>query len=585
MRQRAPDLVLFVLLGGLAVAGGLAPGRVLGEGYDVDATLWVFWWFAHAVGEGTSPLSTELMFFPTGHSLFREMGGNFLDTFVAAPFVAVFGATDWQPWFAWLLLVLNGLSFGVLARQELGDGWPARVAAAAWVLNPYALHELAYGRLSQACLVFAPLALAAFLRIRPAVEQGGAAWKPAAAAGAFTALHAIVYWFHGHFLALAFGVLAVVELVRARQRARVLGFMLLGGVVAGLAVSPAVLAMASQAHAVPGLDSGSAFSLTVPPAALDNGIPFDQGWLGMERLGAPMLLTIGWGVPTLIWLVRGPRRRAWLPVLLVSLAFALGPRVELSGQRFVMPHYLAAWHLLPFFERFWHPYRLLSVALVPAALAIGSLVRGRARPVGLGVIVALVIATALEQRQTGLFPIVSREVRPPAVVTWLGEQEGAVVNLPLDRSDTTFVWQIFHHRPTFGGRLDSAEVHWPPEQLALRREHRAVAALDTVLRGEPAPSMPDAAEQLVALGFRFVLLDRSAIPAMGPPGTPPPTHLGFVQQLTNLLGDADAVEGPLVLWALDGDVPPQGIAATPQSLSAAYEVEDRTHPAEARHRP
>ena len=547
-------MALFVGIAALAVGPALVRGEVVGQGVDVDATLWMFWWFQECLRTLQSPLHGSLQYFPDGHALFTEMGGNFLDTALAAPF-ALLGHPRWQPVFAGAVLVANGLGFHVLARGLMKPG-AALVAAAAWTANPYVLHELAYGRLSQAFLVFLPLALHHFVRLRGP--------RDAALAGLFTGLQAWIYWYDGFFLALAFAPLAVVGL---RERARPALLALSGGV-ALATVLPGVLpmALAAASTGIPAVEAAP-FSLTELPPAVDNGAMAMKGWWEMEQVGSPLLVSAAWGIPTLIWLVRGPGRARWLPVLVLSLAFALGPRVQLGEQGFVMPHYLAAWHLVPFFDRFWHPYRFLAVGLVPAALALGFLAERLER--AWVVAPAFLVLTLVEHRGYGTLPLCSTDRTPSTLVSWLGEQDGAVVELPFEEPDGYMVWQTFHRRPSLGGRTASIPAYWP-EGTRQRLEQPFFSALRTAGHGRSAAQVSSDAAR--AEGFRWVALWRGSL------------HGGdqqasrAVQALHVLLGPPVAVDGGLVLWDLEGRaVPPEATAATAARLAEPYPSDRSLH--------
>ncbi len=553
---------LYAALALAAVMRGLGPDTVVGTGYDADGTIWLYWWVHHALSVLQNPLHVDLVYAPGGYDLFRENGGQVFDALLAAPLVALLGHPGWQAWHVALVLFANALAFDVLARRLLPAA-PAVAATVAFELHPFALYELSYGRPSQALLAFAPLAVAAFVRCS---EPG---WRAPLAAGVLTTLHALIYWFNGWFLALALFVVALHTTVGHPDRRGLWRRYLAAGAVCSVLIAPAALAMQGlwDAGAIPG--SGSGGGWLDLPSDLDNVIDSTQGWWALEALGPPLYLTVVTGVPLLLWLLLGPGRGPWAFVFVAAAAFAVGPLVEVAGQRFSMPHYLIAWHGLPFLERLWHPYRFLSIAALASSLGVGFLLTRWPR-LALPAVVGLVAGTAAQYASAGLFPLTTRSLEAPALVTWLGTQEGTVLTLPLNRSGLTYVWQAHHHRPLFGGPLDNAPVYWP-ERYRERLEHPTVRHLERLLEGRIEPLDAEDRAALAGWDVRWILLDRSSVSEH---------HHRPERMVATALGEPTAIDGSLVLWSLGDVEAPDELAWTLQREDEPWTRRSYEHPVE-----
>ncbi len=560
-----------------AVSGALlTPGHVVGDGIDLFGTFWFYWWIADCAEALRDPSFTDLMFHPLGKDIFAHTGNNFLDALLSIPLQEVFGYPRYQPWFVGLLLWGNALAFRPLARRVVGDGWAGHAATALWMLNPFILFECMTGRLTQALLWFMPLALWAFLACGDA-QTPRRRWGLAVAAGLLTALQGYTYWYAGYFTALALAVLALAELkTRWSERRRLLAGWAAAGVACALAVAPAGLAMADAASAgdVPGLSEGGSI-FEGPPAVANNVAASLHGAVKMERFGQPMLTTITWA-PLALLAALGSRR--WASVAAAGAVFAIGPSVQVPGleRALILPHYMAAYHHLPFFDRLWFPYRLMSVVFLALSLSSGLLLTrlGRAAlPVGL----ALLALAGAEQHRNLAYPLLHRDLTPPSVYRWLGEQGGGLIELPQGMARISIAWQPVHGQPTFGGMGENARVLWP-EGYHRRLSGSFIRFLKTVTRDPERARAPRPGQQalLEAEGFRWVVMNRHLVDSQAHAHPPPrlsaaaQNSLVFRAQaaISAQLGAPTAVEGPRVVWDLRGTaIAPPDLAPTAEGLA------------------
>lgn len=576
----ALEIATYALVALGAAAGALLrPGHVIGDGVDMFGTFWFYWWILDCIQHLRDPSFTQLMFYPLGKDIFAHTGNNFVDALFAAPVQAIFGFPRYQPVWVALLLFGNALTFRPLAIARLGRGWASWGATLLWTTNPYVLFECMTGRFTQAMLWFLPGAVLAFLRAGERVQAGERPWGQAALAGLLTALQAWTYWFMGYFMALGFAWLAAVDLWRSRARGRLIAAWALAGAVCLGAVGPALWAMRARAAAgrVPGLVGGTQGVLG-NPGKLDNNVGADlHSYRLMETTGQPMFGTWVWGLGALALILWGRDRARWLGVALLGLLFALGPALpDVFGQRLVMPHYLLAYNVLPFFDRLWFPYRLLSVVFLAVTVGLGTVLarlEGRLGPRAGLAIGALALANLVEQNGNLAYPILHREFRPPALYSWIREEEGALIELPIGLSRVSVAWQPVHQQPTWGGMGENAKILWPPG-FEKKAKNSFIRFLSTSTRDPAAAAAMKPLERdragMIEEGFRWVVLDRQLVDAearraaraLGPERVDAESLVfRTTDALIEKLGPPTAVDGGLLAWDL------WGRAKAPDALS------------------
>ncbi|MCB9791907.1 MAG: hypothetical protein H6741_04195 [Alphaproteobacteria bacterium] len=581
LRDGPPPVIEWLCYLAVALVGissALAPGFVVGDGVDMYGTLWFYWWVPDSLLSLRDPGFTELFFYPLGKDIFAHTGNNFVDAIAAAPFLYAFGVPDFQKVFVVALLLLNVASFRVFARGRGLGGWAVFAAALAWELNPYVVFEITAGRLTQAFLPFAPLALHHLLEM-----EESPAWRHAVLAGLFTAAQAWTYWFMGWFLAFAYLWIFVYAMARSPERRALFQRYLVAGAACLIAVAPAALAMSAAASSgeVPGLASGDINLFAPPPPLANNVAPTLHGYLLMESEGAPMLGHLSWALPCLAWLLLGRERGRWVPTLILLLLFAMGP--VLPGSSTALPWYMAAYHYLPFFDRLWFPYRFLGVVMLILSLGLGQLVqRAQDLKPQRAWLAPLLIAlwapwTALEQHAYRVYPFVARDLSVPETFRWIAEEKGALIHMPFGITQPSIVWQTVHGQPLFGGMGENASLLWP-EGFENRLRNSFVKALISAARDprEVRPYNTGQRERMQAEGFRWVVLHRDLVEAdiykwaygrTLPEEERDQAGLEVTRAMVELLGPPTAVEGAIVTWDLTGQaIAPPALAPTEEAL-------------------
>ena len=578
------ELPVFFGLALLAIAPALQSGHVVGDGVDAYGTIWFYWWVQHCITTATDPGFTDFFFYPLGKDIFAHTGNNIVDAIAAAPLYWLFGNTGYQRWFVLLLLVANALSFRVLARGLFENRWAAFAATVAWMVNPYVIFEITCGRLTQAFLVFLPLALHFFLKM----EHDGC-WRKPLLCGLFVALQAWTYWFMGWFIAFAFAGIAIHALVKSEHRGKLLIRYAAAGLTCAALVLPAAIKMAGLAAegAVPGLSEGPVDLFALPPMLGNNVSSNLHGLLLAETEGVPMLSSWAWAPVVLAWFAFGRDRWRWLPGFVFVAILAVGPVYQGPGAEgpVVLPWYMALYHGLPAFDRLWFPYRMLSVLFLFLCVGVGQLAERLRWPALPGLAMVLVVGTLVEQSRYGIFPFVTRDATLPHAFEIVRDEGGGVIHLPFGISQPAIIWQTHHEQKLFGGMGENARLLWPDGFKNRLRNSFVSALVESVrTRGEVQDYSQGQRERFQAEGFRWVVLHRDLAEvdvrqwAKQPMSDAERVEAVFdiTAALVEILGDPAHVDGAYVLWDLEGELetttPPELWEQTwPAHEGTAYE--------------
>lgn len=413
---------------------------------DLPDTLLTQWLWGRALGAGGGLPDVPLAFFPDGISLLRQAWnpvtlslGGWLHAFLGP--VAAYNHS------VVLLAALNALGCFLLGVR-LGGRWAGLAAAATGLALPAVWFELFEGR--QEAVFLAPAAL--FVRaLVDLADDRPRAWLWT---GLSMGLVAVTYWFTPPFLALC----AAPVLGRTLFR-RGVALRLGGALLVCLAVSaPFALAVAPRLAAEPGATVGAALQDGLFMQALNAVAPPD---LLLGRDVAAYRLPVGVLVAlALAFGHRSSRRWGWMA--LIALLLSLGPYLRWrstggftaaqAATAVPLPLYLL--DLVPPFQRFWWPGRLLVLAGLAAAAAAASLVAllpGRVRPW----VAVLAAAAVLADGRLATMEAVARgdhRIRPSpmdpqregsfyavAVPRWIqdGPDGGAALHAPLRLAPST----------------------------------------------------------------------------------------------------------------------------------------------------
>ncbi len=539
-------------------------------GNDVGNHVWGYAWVASSFLAGELPTHTTLLSWPLGGSLW------FIDLFdviltlpvnlLWGPVAAYNAANLFNFWFA-------GVGAERLGRRVSGSPAGGWLAGLCFMATPQLLGQ-AYNGISETLAVgWLPLALAALLDVLdgPTVKRG-------AAAGALQAVATLFNWYYGLFA----GVFAILLGARALLRARAGEGPALRSFVGPFAAATAVFLVLA----------GPPFSLFAASMSADDALVTrdpDFVWKTLilhnmtdlsallhpgrfyspdlkQVFGEDLIVVVYIGYALLIpaaigaWTtrVRGPGR-VWAAAAGVFALFALGPflyfrgdYVQVVGGWIPLP-FLALFKWFPMFSRISHAYRfIVGLSLALSVLAALSVRGVRQRGGDVGIYVALVAALRLFETtcaSSAVFPVVTTEVAPPAVLSHL--DGGAVLDLPvgvpiLARS-RFLIDQLAHRQPVPFGLNEPT-----PKVLFYNRYTQYLLELErsqVTLLGERRPllDLELGRSALVDMGMRWIVVHKADYPL-----SQLPKVLRFLDLTATVTHDSDGLR----IYRLDPAVAP-----------------------------
>ena len=558
----------------LAVLGAIFGPAILdanavpGADVDLRGTLWYYWWLKGALLSGGSTEVTDLFCYPYGVDIHAQTGGNFVDAVLSIPFQWAFGTPGYYAVFVAALFAANTAAMRALL-QTIGVGTAGRMfGTLIWMVNPFVFHELIWGRPTQAFLLFTLLAIRAFWILHRSPTIRHALWL-----GLWVGLQGLTYWYAGYFLAFVLGWLALWLGREAATRIglwRLVQLYAVGAAACGLVLTHAVTRILAKA------DSGS-----IPMEAISSGnwlVPdtlpnyvggFILGYQITEGHGYPMMQSWLWAPLLIAIAVAGKARLLWLGAAVLTLAIATGPEWTIGNTLFRMPQYMLLYHILPFFERLWFPYRILGCTFIALSVAGALLLdKHRAQRWAIPCAALLFLAGVAESVQLRVMPMMSTDLTPSAIAEHIRDEGGPVLNVPFDSGDASVVLQITHGQPILSGMGENSSYFKPSEHLSRMETNSFLRFLDDIIleREETQTFTTEDRAAVEAQGFRWVILFREQVLAtqtrfyndaddavtdqLSFNEMQPKTAFDVQRELSEKLGPAYMVDGQYVLWDL-----------------------------------
>ncbi len=528
VRQQLLPLALYVAFAALLSYPLVRdfPGALVGNNFDAWQNVWNFWWVRIALERRQNPFQTPLLYAPDGAPLYLHTL-NLFNGLIALPFQYL-----GNPIVAYNVVALASFALAaycayLLVAHVSGGRLAGFVGGVVYGFSAYQLDHLYYGQTNLLATEWLPAYCLCLLRATETTGRRRTLFAIAAACALF--LLVLCDWQYVIF-ALLFTVLWVVAVLIERRYARVVlvagAIGLLWAILAAPILVPAfgtlrggITAYVSEGYLVE--HSADLLSLVVPGArqrwwqALTgqfHGLATVSAYARGEYLGFVPL-----GLAVVGVFARWRRARFWVATALVGVVLALGPTLQIAGQR----RFGAAGQTIPL------PYRLvqalpgLAIARVPTrytllavlALAVlaglGLATVGRRMGPRLGRRGRLLLAGALCALLLGeqaIVPYPSTAVQPPAFARYLAAQPGpgTVLVLPFSFEDPyALYWQTVHGHPLIAGYLsrpvNDPLLGLPPFQALVNQR----APRDIV-----APDPPELSRQALAFAaVRWVVVD------------------------------------------------------------------------------
>lgn len=508
----APAVVAVALCVGLAVErlGGVlaAPGRALvGDWHHPDClgNHWLLVWVAERLAAGEGLVHNDAYYWPYGDAPW--IAGNGSEGLLYLPFHLLWGWPVGVAAYAAAVWVGNGLAGWALGRAAGAGPWAALVCAAGVGTSAYAAQEMGAGRFSQSNLIFLVGGLAAWLALFHRPSRGRAV-----VAGGLTAAAAGLYWYHGLFLALAVGALALGRALR--REVTPWGHALAAGALSLGLVAPLLAVYLSHWGLVPG--GGESFPH--PEAVLDSMRPLVPVWVpsGREEHQALPLPALLLGALGLAQLLRGRDERPGQSlglVLVGALFYALA--LGTNG-----PLYEALYGLAAPLQRMWWPHRHLILTHL-ALFTVGAAALGRLKAPGwvsVGLAASFTVAMRVQAEPVSVSQ--SPVALPPQTYAPLAQLPGEVLlQLPFSpkvaSTQTPLIYQLYHRKKLLSGHAPWVDRVRPPEWDRLVAENSFLAGLmayeEARLSGVYRFEAADL-QTLIDQGFSHVVVDQEHYP-------------------------------------------------------------------------
>ncbi len=449
--------------------------HVPGQPIDAPALAWNLWWLKFSIFNlGTSPLSTDYLYYPLGVNLVANTS-TFLNGVLALPLQMLCSTIVANNLIIYFALVMSAYGAFLLAREvmervNLYSNIAAVIAGAFFGFGAWHINYVNAGHpmlLSSEWIPF--FALYLIRADRSAVKNG-------MRAGLFFVLTAWTELTFIPFLAtfsLAYAIYQTFLIVRRAVHARqvILNFIAFG-IITFIGTSPLVWSLLTDSlrygyYIAPGLGRAQVFSAEpisffVPSAAH----PILGRWANSITNANTSYAFIGYAALILAiagFITARQHHVGWF-WLLTALFFALvllGPTLTINETDTYLPMPFALLRTLPFVNANRYPVRyntMLMLALVPLiALGVTRFLRMQRGKIIIRATTALLLFEQL------VFPIVLADLRAPAILRDIAREPGdfTVMDVPLGWRDSVAIlgsmdytaqfFQTIHQKRLIGG--------------------------------------------------------------------------------------------------------------------------------------
>ena len=327
-----------------------------GDGFDGWQNFWNLWWVRVAlIEQGSNPIFTNMLYYPTGVSLaFHTL--NVFNGLFTLPIQLLFGLFPAYNTVVYFSFAVGAFGAYLLARYALRKAgwherwaiWPAIMAGVIYGFSPFHFAHL-LGHMQVLSLEWLPFSVLALLRgldqLDGASVSGRRIMRAAAQTAIFLILVGLCDWYYAMYIGLFSGLVIVYRLLARQFAWRYLAMIALAWLTFLVVLSPMWIPMAQEVrragYMVP--DETQALDLSADLLAFVTPNEFHPLWgdaasefagrfasTASERIIFAGYLPLALGLLA-TWKL-GRRSRFWWVATLTFVICALGPILHIAGQ-------------------------------------------------------------------------------------------------------------------------------------------------------------------------------------------------------------------------------------------------------------
>ena len=269
-----------------------------------------------------------------------------------------------------------------------------------------------------------------------------------------------------------------------------------------------------------------------------------------------------WAVAA-IGVLLGQRKKTWGFLALLCIIFAMGPALLYQDLVWFLPYY-PLWKMIPLLDRLLHPDRWMLLGGIfvcilagEGLLAIAQKIKSsKWKRIFLYSTLLLPCISILESRVQGQLPIQQWEQKIPEVWKEAQHDQGAIIVVPVMRSQRATQFQPLHKRPLLGGMVENQPWTYNPTFQKMMESNGLLMDLFSKNEGNAKDFFvyQDDLDELHKLGYSQIIFSQENWNHLNHPQT---QKMDMIQLLSKALGSpkTKTQEGDAI-W----DIPTKGRA-------------------------
>lgn len=492
---------------------------------DFPGTLWLNWWLNYSIKNHLNFFHTDYLSYPFGENLWCSVG-NFLTLFLFYPINKILGLIRGFNFTAFVILLLNCLAGFTLINAIVKDKYLAFLGGFIIGVNLYSLRELAWGRLDQLVIFWFIFFLWALVKIKDTK-----AFKFVYISALFFILTTLGSFHYGIIsLILVFFWLILAFFKKEYYFLKYSFFSLIIGI---LVLSPVLIIFLYEFNSeyhfpltnvdlfhdyFPFLQMMTDHSLD--PVASFSFFPYLRSKFDLIKV-SPFIFALSF-----IFLLKNWRKRKnniyWNTSWIISIILSLGPLLQFNhhpirigfNRVIPLPFYFLAKYV-PFFSRFFWPYRFLVVFYISSVVIIlisfkeWFRKKNKVRKISFIIGSISVIILELAFYFCYIFPFPRTKIKIPGIYFKLKSlPEGGVLELPYFKGKQGT--EYLYYQTIYKKKLVNSSCILSPELLVPPKYRKFLSEFDLSPEGIFIKNKGHI-EMLKKIGVRYVVFDESRI--------------------------------------------------------------------------